>query len=143
MRQSGWSCPQPLIHRTATLLCFEPHHLPRVLLDDEEKLTRRLGGTQASGPIGFVEGFLPAGKAHSPFADGVPAVRSAAVQLLVSYMGATLGSLAAARAFVQQAADCYRCAVVLRLTGALEQAVTTTPHVLPGGLPKDAGETVL
>jgi hypothetical protein len=81
---------------------------------------RRLGGTQASVPIGFVEGFLPAGAAHSPFAEGVPAARSAAVQLLVSYMGATLGSLAAARAFVQQAADCYRCALVLRLIATVE-----------------------
>ena len=65
---------------------------------------------QASVPIGFVEAFLPAGGACSPFAEAVPAARSAAVQLLIAYMGATLGSLAAVRAFVQQAVDCYRCA---------------------------------
>ena len=65
---------------------------------------------QASVPIGYVAAFLSAGSHSSPFPAAVPAVRSAAVQLLISYMGATLGSLAAVRAFVQQAVASYRCA---------------------------------
>ena len=63
-------------------------------------------------PIGYVDAFLSPGSHSSPFPVPVPAVRSAAVQLLISYMGATLGSLAAVRAFVQQAVDGYRCALL-------------------------------
>ena len=66
---------------------------------------------QASVPIGYVDAFLPAASRASPFPVPVPAVRAAAVQLLISYMGATLGSLAAVRAFVQQAIAGYRCAM--------------------------------
>ena len=66
---------------------------------------------QASVPIGYVTAFLSPDSHSSPFPVPVPAARSAAVQLLISYMGATLGSLAAVRAFVQQAVDGYRCAL--------------------------------
>lgn len=72
-------------------------------------------------PIGYMDAFLAADSHSSPFPVPVPAVRSAAVQLLISYMGATLGSLAAVRAFVQQAVDGYRCGlhsqVELRMSG--------------------------
>ena len=73
---------------------------------------------QASVPVGYVDAFLPADSHSSPFPAPVPRVRSAAVQLLISYMGATLGSLAAVRAFVQQAADGYRCVHARRSLGA-------------------------
>ena len=54
--------------------------------------------------MGYVAAFVPSAAA----AQGVPPIRAAAVKLLVAYMGATLGSLYAVRAFVEEAVHCYR-----------------------------------
>ena len=74
-----------------------------------------------------------AGSHSSPFpVRPCQRVRSAAVQLLVSYMGATLGSLAAVRAFVQQAVDGYRCVRARRSLGASIEAGSRLLHLHDG-----------
>ena len=40
-------------------------------------------------------------------------LRAAAVKLLMAYMGATLGSLYAVRAFVEETIYCYGCGAVV------------------------------
>lgn len=55
--------------------------------------------------------------ASAAAAQAVPPLRAAAVKLLVAYMGASLGSLYAVRAFVEETAHCYRCALNAHQSG--------------------------